>query len=930
MKTFTRYPLRVNLSLILKIVISALWLLCIASAARSAGVAGPTLGHDPTNQTICSGSAATFTVGTVTGTGSLIIRWQVSVNGGGSYTDIGSAVPYSGSTTATLTISNVSTTFNGNLYRLVVVDGNGVVTTSGAATLRVNASPTVSTTTHASTVCEGATGAGLQVDNDASLAYQWQLSTDNGTSWNNINPADGYTGSTTYDLTYPAATLAMNGYLYRYTATNTSTGCSTTSIALDTLHVLSKPVFASPGYPTPISSTICPGGNTSFTASPTGATTLAYQWQIKAVAAASWTDITNDAVYSGGQTNTLQITGFTPTSGNSYYVRLIASYPSTLGCASVTNTSLLSVRTLASVSLQPADVTVCANTDTAFKVSATGSAVLTYQWQTDNGTSGGTWSNVPGGTAARLPLTGVTASMNGYQYRVIVGNACSPPATSDAKTLTVRRSGTWLGTKDTKWEEPQNWCGGVPDNTIDVLVPNWPVNMPVISDGTGTAFFKSLAIENTARLTISGGTVNNMTGPYDLQGTVAYTAVVNQNVFPANHGSLEIDGSGNKVMGSNVDISKNLKLAGTAKLVTGTHILTMKNGSNPIITSAFTDPASSWIVTGNGNSGAANTGLGGVRIEQLDAADGAALFPVGPTPATYNPIQVTNAGTVDNYTVAVNDQVIPGGVYAAGINRTWLVSEAVPGGSSVTLSMKWQGAEEQSQFDRTQTEIIRSNGTYIVEQTAKAPASGTNPFARAGGSFTTLTQFSVASDVTILPVQLRSFSVQKTGNAGAGLTWKTDQQYSVKYFNVQRSADGAHFVNIGQVSGEARKINYGFTDNMPGSGTIYYRLQITGENDEVVFSAIQSLVLAGTNLAQLRPSATAATATTVYISLTQPSAVSVYLTDITGRVYSRQSMQLNKGERQIPLWIGGLNKGIYYVHVSDGKGNTNVLTLVKQ
>jgi hypothetical protein len=421
-----------------------------------------------------------------------------------------------------------------------------------------------------------------------------------------------------------------------------------------------------------------------------------------------------------------------------------------------------------------------------------------------------------------------------------------------------------------------------------------------------------------------------MTGPYDIQGTVAYTAVVDQNVFPANHGPLEIDGSGNKVMGSNVDISKNLKLAGTAKLVTGTHILTMKNGSNPIITSAFNDPATSWIVTGNGNSGAASTGLGGVRIEQLDAADGAALFPIGPTPAAYNPIQVTNAGTVDNYTVAVNDQVIPGGVYAAGINRTWLVSEAVPGGSSVTLSMKWQGGEEQSAFDRTQTEIIRSNGNYIVEQTAKAPASGTNPFARAGGSFTTLTQFSVASDVIILPVQLKSFSVQKTGNAAAGLTWKTDQQYAVKYFNVQRSADGAHFVNIGQVNGEAGKSTYGFTDNTPGDGTIYYRLKITGDHDEIVYSAIQSLVLAGTSLAQLRPSATAATATTVYLSLAQPSVVSVYLTDITGRVYARQSIQLNKGERQLPLWIGGLSKGIYYVHVSDGKGNTNVLTLVKQ
>jgi hypothetical protein len=39
---------------------------------------------------------------------------------------------------------------------------------------------------------------------------------------------------------------------------------------------------------------------------------------------------------------------------------------------------------------------------------------------------------------------------------------------------------------------------------------------------------------------------------------------------------------------------------------------------------------------------------------------------------------------------------------------------------------------------------------------------------------------------------------------------------------------------------------------------------------------------------------------------------------------------LNKGEHLLPVWIGGLTKGVYYVHVKDSKGDTNVLTLVKQ
>ena len=92
----------------------------------------------------------------------------------------------------------------------------------------------------------------------------------------------------------------------------------------------------------------------------------------------------------------------------------------------------------------------------------------------------------------------------------------------------------------------------------------------------------------------------------------------------------------------------------------------------------------------------------------------------------------------------------------------------------------------------------------------------------------------------------------------------------------------------------------------------------------------QKLQLTIAGMAQLRPSVTAAASTSIYINLAQQSAVSVYLTDIMGLVHSRQTVSLSKGEHQLPLWIGGLGKGVYYVHVSDDKGNTNVLTLAKQ
>lgn len=936
MKTFTLAASRSHWRLFLKIIICTLWLLCIVSAAFSRNKRLPVLGQQPVPQTVCSGSNPTFTIGTVTGTtGAVTLRWQVSVNGGGTYTNISDGAVYSGTATSILTVLNVSTGLNGSIYRCVVTDGSGPTTSNGAA-LAVNLTPTASTVTRATTVCEGATGAGLQAANDPSLTYQWQVSSNNGGTWQDATAADGYTGATTYDLTYPAASLALNGNLYRYRSTVTATGCSVTSIALDTLRVLSKPVFAGgTSNLTPSAlATICPGGNASFTASATGAAVMAYQWQFKPGTSTTYTDLTDDAVFTGSQSNSLQITGFTqPAATNLYNVRLIASYPSTLGCASVTNLGTIQVRIL-SISVQPTDTTVCANSTAGFKVTATGTATVSYQWQTDNGTNNVSWSNIgaaaSGPGANTLNLGAVTTAMNGYRYRVaITSGTCIPPTISAEKLLTVRRSGTWLGGKDTKWEEALNWCGGVPDATIDVLVPNWPPNMPNISDGTVTAFFKSLEIENAARLTISGGTVANLDGPFNLLGTVAYTATGDQDVLRGNHGSLEINGSGNKLLGSAVDVSHNLVLGGSAKLVTKTNIITMKTGSNTIVATPFTNAATSWIVTGNGNTGAANTGLGGLRIEQVDAADGAVLFPIGPTPAAYNPIQLTNAGTVDHFTVAVNDQMIPGGIIASGVSRTWLVTENVNGGSNVMLALKWQGSEEQSAFDRAQTSIIRSNGTQIVEMSSRAPASGSNPYARADGSFNILSQFSVSSSSVILPVELKTFTAQKAANATVGLTWNTTGATAPKYFDVQRSTDGVHFISIGKVNAETAKTSYSYTDNLPGNGTVYYRLVITGQQNEIVYSGIQTVVLNSAGLVQLRPSATSGAITNVFAHTSKPTIVNLSITDITGRMYHRQSLQLNKGEQLLPLWIGNLGKGVYYVHVKDEQGNANVLTLVK-
>src|SRR5262245_19340261 len=76
-----------------------------------------------------------------------------------------------------------------------------------------------------------------------------------------------------------------------------------------------------------------------------------------------------------------------------------------------------------SISTQPASLAIAAGNKAQFTVNASG-AGLTYQWQVKSGaadftniTDGGVYS---GATTTTLTITGITPSLSGNSYRVIV------------------------------------------------------------------------------------------------------------------------------------------------------------------------------------------------------------------------------------------------------------------------------------------------------------------------------------------------------------------------------------------------------------------------------------------------------------------------------------------------------------------------------
>jgi hypothetical protein len=101
----------------------------------TAPTSAPAITTQPANRAVRVGQNAQFSVA-ASGNPAPSYRWQLSTNGGSSWTDLSDNAPNSGALTATLTVANVAAALNGNRYRAVAANSSGPAT-SNAATLTV-------------------------------------------------------------------------------------------------------------------------------------------------------------------------------------------------------------------------------------------------------------------------------------------------------------------------------------------------------------------------------------------------------------------------------------------------------------------------------------------------------------------------------------------------------------------------------------------------------------------------------------------------------------------------------------------------------------------------------------------------------------------------------------------------------------------------
>ncbi|KAF2341926.1 MBG domain-containing protein [Flavobacterium tistrianum] len=259
-----------------------------------------------------------------------------------------------------------------------------------------------------------------------------------------LSPPTGYEISTTVGGTYitnlsltPSSGNINRTIYVRLAATATgtpsgnlvisSTGIPTKNVALSgTVNPL--PAITSE----PSSSTICIGANTTFSITASNAT--GYKWQVDQ--GGGFNDVPNSAPYSGVTSSTLTITGATAAM-NGYLYRGIATGIGTC-ISAISNNALLTINSAPAITAHPSSTSVCLGGNAAFSVTA--SNATGYQWYVDKGTGFNAISNnaqFSGVTTSTLTITGATAELGGYAYRVVVTGGCSPTATSFNVNLTI-------------------------------------------------------------------------------------------------------------------------------------------------------------------------------------------------------------------------------------------------------------------------------------------------------------------------------------------------------------------------------------------------------------------------------------------------------------------------------------------------------------
>lgn len=422
-------------------------------------VEGPiSIAQSPTDVGSCVGESASFSVTANGGNDTNILyQWQLSTNGGLDWSDLPNGSFYSGVDTETLMISDVSN-LNNFRFRVRVFSEFCPQIISEDALLTVERPMSVTAQPNNVSVCANEVVSFSFTINSNGFdnpQFQWEFSSDGGSNWQDLEENAAFSGTTTTTLTVNDVS-GLNNYLFRARIMGQFCEDLFTNVAF--IRVEGQVGLSEH----PQSTTTCSGDATSFSImAEDSEIEFSINWEESTNNGGSWSALVDGGIYSGANSNTLNISNVTGLQNNQYRAVL-----TTNECEpTISNTATLNIEGPISISNHPLDELVCAGESASFSAIAVneGIGAVNFQWQINMGDG---WQNLDNdgvfnGTQTDNLSISNTFGLNTAQFRIIINTTNCPPQTSDPSTLTT--------------EGP-------------VLFANQPQNIAVCDDGTPVTF----------------------------------------------------------------------------------------------------------------------------------------------------------------------------------------------------------------------------------------------------------------------------------------------------------------------------------------------------------------------------------------------------------------------------------------------------------
>lgn len=936
----------------------------------------PNVTVQPSNMAECVGGNVTFSL---TATGQAPLQYQWSDNHGSGWNTI------SGATNSSVTVTSITAGMNGYQYRCEVTNACGS-TTSSSAVLTVNLPPVIDTSfyspvTFVNTICSGSSTWFEVTANGPGKTFQWKYY--NGSSW--VNVSNGTPTGVTYTPTVTVDTATLNistnsgstppgTYLYRCEVTNS---CGADTTITGTLNYYVNPAVSTH----PSNASVCITGSAGFSITATGGGIL-YNWEY--YNGVTWGQVADGTpvgvTYSGGYTTSMTVTTTGSTPSGTYQYRCNAHNlcnPSGVN----SNTATLTVNNLPVVSPQPLSTqTVCQNnTPSNLTIGITGGAgTLTYQWY-DNGTT----NSINGGTSISgatndtyTPPTSAVGTIYYYVKATSSGSGCGDTSSNTAAVIVVTGSpGYWIGGYDTNWSDSRNWCGGVPDSTVNVVIPDVSLttgNFPVISD---SAYSHNLNIEDGASLTINSASGNlalygdlslDPTAVYShTNGKIVFSGSTSQTVATITAYDVVVKNSGGVTLDGNLTVSNQLTLA-NGVITTGSDTVIVTDTAANSIVAALTNVGTNYTVSYiHGNLtrhfrdsstltydfpvGTASKGrLASVKSNYLTGKSVNNPYGIRKFTAFFKDGPMNTGGFQADQYLAAWETTFPGNPYHTPYVRirdegSWIIEpDSAASDGKYDISLYFNGFNSPQLTDNQFGILKRPVGSTTFADFK--PAGGIVNVTNGAGRLRTdgyalrknlksFSEFAIGESDAVLPVQLTTFTAEKCNNdLDALLKWNTASELHNDHFDVElglrMDANGEmSFTKIGEVKGFGTSTiehNYNFTDVQPNkAGNRYYRLKQVDTDGSYAYSEIRVLNFNTTKveISTLYPNPTGDILNFV-ISTPHDKDVIISVTNLIGQEVFSSKEGLMKGVSTLRFDVSRLAQGVYFLNVKDEGGVT--------